>query len=32
MSIVANEFRITQNDANFTAYAGVANTLTKVAQ
>ena len=32
MSIVANEFRITQNDANFTAYVGVANTLTKVAQ
>ena len=32
MSIVANEFRITQNDANFTAYAGVASTLTKVAQ
>jgi len=32
MSIVANEFRITQNDANFTAYIGVSSTLTKVAQ
>jgi|TARA_R100001594_G_C4049563_1_gene264778 hypothetical protein len=31
-SIVANEFRITQNDPNFTAYTGVANTLTKVVQ
>ena len=32
MSIVANEFRITQNDANFTAYAGTINVLSKVAQ
>ena len=31
-SIVANEFRVTQNDPNFTATVGVANTLTKVAQ
>ena len=32
MSIVANEFRITQNDANFTAYAGTAGVLSKIAQ